>query len=567
MAVITAADSLAGLAGYVNASISSALRSFAVDYWPTHQADIGTGPSLTMTRVAAAAHARAIAAADARSYKDDYYYRIHLLPAQLDLGNLISAQVRTIEVWNAWLATAQTLTAVQATNAAGITVTGPAALPLTFAPLQSLLWSVTVSTAGSPVIDATLSWLFTGLAAVPATVTGNRLTAWMLPPDWGSPITESLIWLTDIQQALDGSEYREPVRDTPRRQWEFSAIAWQADRQILELALYDWTARNWVLPVWPDMQPLSAALPAGSLVVPVATTGLDVAVGSLVMLWGDTRTYEMAEVAAVSANSVTLATATVSSWPAQTRVYPCRISRLTDAPKLTRYNDELTTTVARFEAVEACTWPAVAPAATYLGLPVLEDRIVTTQHPDAADGRQLVDLDGDVGLVYVDDITGLAWPVQSHAWLLAGVAARSALRSLLYWLQGKGAALWVPSWTDDVTLLADLTASSIALQVARVGITRHGQLQPGRRHLRVELYSGAVYYRRVTAVSIVDAATEQLAIDSTLGVAIATGDIRQISWLMLCRQASDTVQIAHVNDLAGVATVASRFAGIGAEEP
>ncbi|MHB1273610.1 MAG: hypothetical protein ACYCZD_12750 [Rhodanobacter sp.] len=555
--------------GYVNPRVTSALRSIDPAWigWPSGQADLGIAPAATLVRGTSAQPRYAINGVLAQSYFDDYYNRIHVLPQQLDLGNLITAQRRTVEVWNAYTGTSQTLNSVASLNADGITATPPAALPLAFAPLQSRLWTIAVSNAGSPVINATLSWLFAGLAAVDVQVTGDRLVAWVFVPNWANPVAESLIWLTDIQQALDGSEYREPVRDTPRRQWEFDVLAQGQDRQQMEAVLYDWTGRNWALPVWTDVSYLAAPLAAGSLVVPADTPDRDFAVGSLMMLWTDAQHYELAEVSAVGASSLMLATVTVNAWPAQTRLYPCRLSRLTDAPQLARTTDRLTQTRARFEAVEPCSWPAVAPTATYLGLPVLED------HPNEAGGlaaqlsRQLLDLDADAGLVYVDDITGLAYPTQSHAWLKAGRAARTALRSLLYWLQGKAAALWVPSWADDLSLAADVAAAATTLTVARIGLTSHLHLQPGRRHLRVELYDGSIYYRAVTAVAVIDAATEQLQIDSALGVAVTAGDVRQINWLMLCRLASDTVQLSHMHDINGLVTMTANWAGVPGEEP
>lgn len=552
----------------LNPLLSAELDAYAVDYWPAQAAAVGGSPGGAPTpHFPVAANPRSVAAEGVRSYLLDYYYRIQIRPTQLALGNLVTAQTRTVEVWNAWPATAQTLNSVAAVNADGIVATAPAAFPMAFAPLQSRLWMITVGTVGSPVIDATLSWLFAGLDAVDVTITGDRLVAWVLPPDWGNPITESLMWLTDVQEALDGSEYREPVRDTPRRQWEFDAIAQGTDRQQMEATLYDWRGRNWALPVWPDITWLGAPLAAGSSSIPVATAGLDFAVGSLAMLWSDMRTYELVEVTDVASDHIALANPTASDWPAQARLYPCRLSRLTDAPQLTRSTDRLTTTTVRFESVEPCTWPAIAPAATYLGIPVLETRPNESTSPTAAYDRQLVDIDGDPGLVYVDDITGIAWPTQADAWLVAGLAARSALRSLLYWQAGKAAALWVPSWSDDVTLAVPAVAASSTITVARIGITSHLKQQPGRRHLRIELYDGTILYRRVTGSSIVDSATELLSLDSALGVDIDAGQIRQINWLMLCRRASDTVQIAHLHDQAGLCTVSNTWAGVGAEEP
>jgi hypothetical protein len=38
------------------------------------------------------------------------------------------------------------------------------------------------------------------------TITGNRMSAWMLPPDWERPVTETLAWATDVQQSIGGGE-------------------------------------------------------------------------------------------------------------------------------------------------------------------------------------------------------------------------------------------------------------------------------------------------------------------------------------------------------------------------
>lgn len=556
------------LGGIRTPQLSDDLQAYVVDYWPTHAADItGDASSSLQSAYPVSANARTRAGSIAGSYLQDYYYRVHLTPSQIDLGNLVTTQSRTIEVWNAWPDRALSLTDITAINGDGITVTGPATRPLAFAPLQSRTWSVAVTTDGPPLIDATLQWLFAGEQPVAVRITGNRLTAWVMPPDWSSPVVETLAWLTDVQQAIDGSEFREPCRETPRRQWEFGVVTEGQDRQLMEAALYDWTSRNWVLPVWPDMVPLSGAVAAGSLSIAVITTGLDFATGGLAMLWTGPRNYELVEVDVVSAGSLTLRHATASAWPVGARLYPCRTARLTDAPALTRQTDRLTTTSARFEAQEPCAWPAIAPVASYLGMPVLEVRPNESTALAAAYGRQVVSMDSDVGLVFYDDITGRAFPTQSHAWLLAGTAARAAQRSLLYWLQGRASALWVPSWADDITLAQPLPSTATVLTVAWAGISRHLYRQAGRRHVRIELFGGQVFYRAVVAAGEVDAATEQVTISTSLGVAIDASMIRQINWLMLCRLASDTVQIAHITDTAGVASVAANFAGVPGEEP
>lgn len=567
MSVITATESRGGLAGYVNPNVSSALRSFAADYWPPHSADASTASSAAVTRVNVATAPRAIAASDSRTYRDDFYYRVHLIPTSIDLGNLVTAQSRTIDVWNAWPDLALSMTDLVITGGDGITVTGDATRPLTFAPLQQRTWDVAVTVDGPPVIAAEVSWVFTGQPSVVLTITGNRLTAWLISPDWGNAgITERLIWLTDVQEAVDGTQDRVVDRQAPRRQWDFDAIAAGRERRLIESTLYDWRARNWALPVWPEMSLLTAPLGAGATAIALDTTSLDFTVGGLVMLWSDPFHYELVEAQAVQAASITLAHPTAQTWGIGTRVYPCRTARLAETPRITRKNSDQLVTSLRFEAVEPCDWPAVAPVATYLGVPVLEDRIDEGTDPQASFDRQLVITDNDTGLVAVDDITGLAWPTQSHAWVLWGRQERAAHRSLLYWLQGRANALWLPSWTDDLVLLTTVASNVASLTVEWAGVTRYLAQRPGRRHLRIELLNGTVLYRTVTASAELDADTEQLSIDTPPGIAIAPSAVRQISWMLLATLASDTVEITHVNTSEGEALCSTSFAGVVAEE-
>lgn len=555
--------------GYVNPRITAALRSMDPGWigWPTGQIDSITSLITQIARGAPSQPGDVVNGMLAQSYMDDYYYRVHLRPDRLDLGTLSTAQTRTLEVWNAWPDKVLTLNATSLDNGAGINVTAPGALPFTFQPNQSSIWNLGVGLSGPAHVDATLTWMFADASAdVSLQITGNRLTAWTVLPDWSDGITETLAWLTDVQTASNGSQDRTPLRVAPRRQWEFPAIAEGQDRTVMEALLFDASARNYALPVWQDWQPLGAALAAGADTIACDTDGRDFAIGDQVLLWQASTVYELAEVSDVADGVVSLKFPTVNAWPAGTRVYPCRQAALTDWPQLDRVTDQLAQVRLKFETREDCTWPAVAPATTYLSYPVLEDSLEWSADPSAQYARVIVTTDNDTGLPEVDDFSGLPWVSQSHAWLLAGRAEQTAHRSLLYWLQGRAQPLWVPSWQSDLTLTAQLASNATSMTVQLAYIARLDRLQPGRRHIRIELHDGSVFYRRVTAASE-GPSTETLALDAALGVTVNPADVRRISWMMLATLAGDSVQIAHVTDSDGVAQCAVSFAGVPMEEP
>ncbi len=567
MAVILAIAGAAAAAGYVNPHVSAALRSFAVDYWPAHAVDAAPVSSLSaIARVWPATVPAAIAATPANGYMADYYYRVHLIPSRIDLGNLVSAQTRSVVVWNAWPDQPRSLTDLQLLDADGITATGEGALPLAFAPLQQRAWTINVNTDGPGVIAATLAWLFATGDSVQASITGNRLVAWMLPPDWADGVRETLAWLTDVQQSDNGDQLREVLRQAPRRDWQFAVLAAGADRRILESALYDWGARTWLLPVWTDVTWLASPVAAGAGSMAIDTRYLDFAVGSLAMLYRDARHWETVEISAISDATLTFARPTVAGYGVGDRIYPCRQARLVDTQSVSRRTDDMMTATVRMQAVEPCDWPAAAPAAAYLGVPVLEDAADWGGGREAGYARQLQITDNSIGRPDVLDPSGLAWLTLPFTWLLQGRAARAAHRSLLYWLQGRAQALWVPSGAADLTLAAPTAAASATLVVDWAGVTLYQRRQPGRRHLRIELATGVVFYRRILA-STDGGDTEQLALDSALGVDVAPADVRQISWLMFATLAGDGVDIMHDTDSMGIARSSAKFAGVPAEEP
>lgn len=557
------------IAGMITLELTSALRSYAVDYWPPHEKDlapIGSSPAYKKLPPRELS-AKVRTGSRLKAYFDDFYFRIYITPARLDLGNLVTTQTRDVLVWNAWPDQSHSLTDLLAINSDGISVTGEGTLPLAFAPLQQRIWQVAVTSDGPPIIDATLQWLFAGLDTVESYITGNRLTLWMIAPDWANNLTETLTSLTDVQQSVDGSQVRQPCRDVPRREWEFPIIAEGTERQIMENALFDWSSRKWALPVWVDATWLTAQLPSGTDTIVMDTTGLDFVEGGLLVFYVSASSFEMAEILALTTAQITLKQATVNAWGKGARLLPCRSATLTDYPSLSRQSDQQVSAQVRFMAAEDCDWPAIAPATMYLGIPVLETRSNEPQDLAAAYGRQIVTVDNDLGIPTIDDFSDQSWPTQAFYWLVQGRAERAALRSLLRWLDGRGNALWLPTGNADITLAATIGAADTAITVTWAGIARFVFGKPGRQHIRIELKSGTVFYRKLTGATDPDQVTEQLAIGTALGVNVTPAQVRKISWMMLATLNSDRVELGHVHESQGTATASVTFIGVPKEEP
>lgn len=496
-----------------------------------------------------------------RGFGGDWYYRIHVTPLSLPLGNLVSAQQRTVEVWNAYPDRALTLLGAPLSGGEGITVTAPGAMPLQFAPLQPRIWQVSVSTDGPPVIAATLTFEFADFLPIPVPITGQRVTAFAFEPDWGSEVVERLQWLTDVMVSASRARQARALRIAPRRSFEFTVLVEGEERTLLDLSMLGWGGRVWALPVPQDVQSLQAPVPLGALSIGCDPAGRDFRDGGLALLRGPTAfDYEVVEVESAQPSQLLLARPTLNAWARGARLSPVRTARLSEPPKLRRITDRLVSLNVRFDTVEPCDWPAVLPGTLYRGYPVLEQVPDETEDLTLTWMRVLETLDNRTGTPSITEPANWASTVQGHRWVLHGRQQQGALRSLLYGLRGRQRAVWVPTHADDVRLAAPVSAGATTLEVRRTGLAGFG-LMPGRRDLRIALRSGEILRRRILSAVGIDAHTERLQLDDALP-AIALAGTRRISFMALMTLQSDEAVLRHVTDSDGVATCSVAFEGV-----
>lgn len=511
------------------------------------------------------ANGRALAGQRMRAHLDDFYNRIHISPAQFDLGNVVSTQTSAVRLWNAYLEP-RTLAGIDGL-AEGVELSGQPAAPLLFSGLQEREWQVSVTPDGQPVLDTRLNWQFDNGDSAILRLTANRIIAWAFAPDWGDGVTETLTWATDILQSESGMEQRRAIRLAPRREFEAPMLVEGRERQLLDLALFGWGARVWALPIWPDVQLLPAVVTAGATNIACATAGRDFRPGGLALLRGESAfAVEVAEVLGVTPTGLTLKRGPQQTWPAGSRLYPARPAQLAEQPSSARLTDRAERLDVRFLVVEACDWPAAMPATLYRGWPVLEERPDESEDLTRAYQRLLLELDSGSALPLTTDTAGRAFPVLQHRWLLDGRAQQAAFRSLLYALNGRQAALWLPTHADDLSLAAIVSDVATTLDVEAIGYTRFASAKAGRRDIRIELVDGSVLHRRITGSTELSADVERLAIDSPLGRTVNPDEVLRISWLVLCRLDSDSVTIKHETDADGVARSQAVFRGVRDEE-
>jgi hypothetical protein len=493
---------------------------------------------------------------------NDFYYRVQIVPGQINAGNVAGNETFTVGVWNAWLATAQTLDSITDVSVDGITLTGPPAPPLVYRPNQFLAYTCTVSPLGPPQIDVAITFSWADAESPILTVTGSRVTAWTLTPDWQTSVRERIGFLTDVMIAWSGAEQRRRLRIAPRRVFTFSTMGMGQEKRYIENACFAWGAQIWAFPIWPDGQRTPAQMNPGDVVVLADTVNRDFVAGGFAIVIVNAATFELVQIATLTATQLNLSREVVNTWPAGTRLYPTRNARMLSRPEVKRESQEMLTMSPEFTIVEPCDWTPATGLPQYLSLPVLEDSPDLSIQGQGTYPRLANITDNTTGSIDVDDTALIGFPTNTHQWYLNGRSSRAAFRSLLYFLAGRWQEIWVPSYDMDVLLVTTLTAGALGMTVEFGGFEQYAAVQ-NRRDIRIELTSGTVYYRRITGANAGSVPnTEILSINAALGVNVTPAQIRRISFMALSRLSADEIEIEHVSMADGIATANTPFTAL-----
>lgn len=492
-----------------------------------------------------------------RAFGADWYDRIHVLPARLDVGNVISTVVRTVEVWNAWSVT-RVLGSITAEGGLdGVALSGPPAPPLAYLPLASRLYTVTVATAGPAVIDHQLLFDF-GSELPRLAIVGRRVVVFGFAPDWSGGMDERLEWVTEVLPAYDGSEQRVRLRQAARRQWGFGVLAVDQDATRLDHLLFGWGGRRYALPVWPEADRLPSPLAVGATTVMVSDAALkDYRAGGLLVLVRDAAYSEAGEILSIAGNTLTLKLPLANAFPAGARVMPALLARLDGEVSLSRPHEGLARCTLRFTVEDDVDRAAAEIGPIWQGYAVLDVRPDRSDELDETWTRTLAVLDNLSGMVSTDDTTGAPLRRRQARWLAVGRSAIDAWKRWAAARAGRANPLWLPSFADELRPTATIAPTDTAVKVQATLYARMVAAHPLRAALRIETVAGQIFHRRITGATALSEAEESLAIDSALGVTLAPADVRRMMFMALARLDADALELHYETD--NVAVLAPRF--------
>lgn len=498
---------------------------------------------------------------ETRTSFNDWYFRIHVTPTSISLGNLAGDVTRRVLVWNAYLDN-RLLSDVQMSGPAmdGVSVTEPVVTPALLDALQVVFFDVQVSGQGPATVDATITWTVDGVD-YPVSVTARRSTLWPFCPNWASTLKETLSWTTSVTTTWSGREQRMRLAREPRRAIDYTYAALRGTARMLDALLYGWQGRSYILPLWQEERRLIGGAAEGSSLLVVDTTGFSAGVGTTVVLYDGPELYESVEILAITPTSITSRGAFGRDWPAGTKVIPCVPGWPAADRNGVRFpTDALATGSIEFQVDPR--FPLSRVPETPTGLSYRDEELFFGDHdwtdadaPSYTSNRRMT----DSGLGPVDQLRkgALAGLSRSARWVARDRAQADTLRRFFARRAGRHAPVWMPSGRADFELVAPTDPTSPTLIVSK---SQFGSLlwpNPKFRDVVVELRDGRRHCRRIEAVAE-GATTTILTLDDLIVEVIAPADVARLSFLGLYRLADDSVTFNWHTD--GVAVVEIDFA-------
>ena len=470
----------------------------------------------------------------ARSFFDDYYNRIHLTPKNIDLGNLLAVQTRDIQVWNAYIEP-QLLDSIDSSGTDGVELEEPMLTPTLFAALELRHYTLSVSTSGAPIIDASYIFDFP-LEDVTLKVIGRRVVIWAFKPNY--PIRESLEWRTDIIPSFNG-EQRIRLRNAGRQSLTLESVISPTEFIKAKALAYQWAHRVFGVPVWMDMR-YKGPLAAGSMSISIDTLYSDFRSSDIIIVWQSNDVFEAAEVDTVTSGLINLKLPLISSYT-NAYVMPIRYASALNGLNFSRDGDAIVKSAVSFTIKNNIDKSDTSGFLMYKSKPVLVDALISSDSISDQYSRSIDVFDNGSGIITTDIKNNYVNIVSKIALKAFGAEAIWRYKRLLHSFYGRQKTFFIPSWSEDFKVLEDIGSASAAIKIQNIGYT----LYYDNQFMILETVAGARYCNRILGSSIDVDGSEQIALENTFGVSILAANIKRAGILKHVRLDTDKIDFEH----------------------
>lgn len=535
----------------LNPLLSEDIAANPVALYAPHSSTVPPGFAGTTTlRLPGARQLEVKQGAVLENYFRDFYNTIHVDPASIDVGSLLSQQTVELRVWNAFLVPVH-VSSIDTLGFEGIALTMPASHPSTpfdLQPNEQATFVLVIKVSGPPAIDATLV-LHTDEGDISIPIVGTRIALWDFMPQ--TQHRETLTWATDVIPSY-AAEQRQALRPAPRQAIQFDyQMSPQDASRANGLALRN-AGLPFGIPVWTDVKRVGA-ITVGQTTIRLDTTQGDWRAGDLVMAWQDDGQTDAMETLSVTDTSVTLKRGAPRSY-SDAYLAPLRSAYATAGIQFSRPRGELVKARGNFQVLDsrdlATAKAYVPPYPTYRSRPVLNSRYVVLSDLGETVNRSTEALDGVASRPVLTPDVGYADRRQTLTYNPQSRAERWAVKLWLSYLRGRQKSFWLPSWNQDMVVAATMTAGTVTLVVRPVGLAAN---YSGGGHLLIQQPDGTQYFRAFSS-PVIAGSFEQVTLDSAVATDVTSSTF--VCIIRHVRQDADSVELEHGYAGSSAATVA-----------
>ncbi len=245
-------------------------------------------------------------------------------------------------------------------------------------------------------------------------------------------------------------------------------------------------------------------------------------------------------------------------------VVPLGVGTLSQSYKMNRTNIVAGADVAfELDTTSAAQMPTLTPTQTFRGSELLNI------HPDTDDGADEEQwtlsserVGSDLGPFQIRLFATSPVLARKAQWTLTGRAEFNVFRKWLATRRGRRVPLWVPTYQDDLTLVATALINAGSIDIAAVDFANKFMGSTTRVKIAV-IQNGIIMPLVVTSVTVPSTGVERLFLESTTTAAVGLN--AKVCFLLYARLTDDKVSIEYHN--IGLATVEAGFTELPRETP
>lgn len=499
----------------------------------------------------------------------DWFERMHILPkAGIEFGNIVAQTDADYEIYNAWRDRDVVLTAVANNATPGVELPN-LSVPTTVEKETSQLdptstgngsgtglgtlvkLKVRALTDGLPSFDTTIDFSFDTGEELSLPISGQRIVLVPLVYEW--PVQETLSFATDIIDALNGKEQRIALRDNPRQLFDVLFLLDGNDRQRMEALLMDWTDNVFAFPLWHERLFLTTATSVGATQYQVlGADEVDLRDLGLALVFSDANTYDVINVASHTATLVTAASPSQFAYPVGTILCPLRTAQVSKVVSSRRHYKTLQEYAIQFEVTDNDTGALAGDTtpgfwSTHGGRVLLDDCNFMEGTMSEERTRRVYRIDNLTGIVRQSSTWDKEKRVQQKGFEPSTRAQILQLRKLLVGLGGSQKTFYIPTFIEDLTVVANLSSGTNTMDIERMEYVRHMAQREPRKTFKVTFTDGTSLVRTISSSAVVSTTVERLTLNTTWPANRSVSEISRVEFYEPVRFDTEDFQLTHTD--------------------